>query len=888
MSNDLDVIRELEEETGLTFSRNDNVNLYARARASYSQDENGNVCRLVINNWKLRVFPGAVCKLRHLTEFAFYNHNPVVPPDEFRNLSSLRDLHLAGNTLEEFPRVLCELRELRHLSLREAKISSLPPEVGQLRKLELLNLRRNRLTSLPRELAQLESLHNLGLDGNPLESPPPEIVKRGVPAIREYLRQLPEEEEAREVNEAKLILVGEGHVGKTCLVQRLVHDRFIEDPTTEGIDITTWNIPAPSPEELEIRLNVWDFGGQAIYHSTHQFFLTKRSIYLLVWNARRAKDYDHIHRWLHAVQAFGGDSPVVLVLTKLHERDDDLNLKDLRERFPNIVELEKVDSYDGVGAGRLREVIAEQAWTLPHMKTAWVPAWLRVREALEADDRHWIPHKEFKRICRAESLKGDEIDVLDDYLHDLGVILHFRDRLALADMVILDPEWATDAVYKILDTSAVRDQGGVLLHDDLDDLWATYVLDASSLTELGRQKPFAATAKKLEKLAGREIIGRGSFAKKVREVLGAEPDAKLLGALEELARVTDEPLYPTEIHARLLELMERFELAYVLPDKKSHLVAELLPSTELDYSWINEGNLVFTYCYDFLPPGVLPRFIVLAHHHLETTPEGHQLRWREGALLACDGARAQVKVRLVDKYVEIRIDGERKRELLAIIRGHFDQIHSSFANVRIDAQVPCNCAADCPHMFNYESLLLAERKRVPAVQCQRSFEDVPLRALLDGYQTRKSRADETERITDARGDTHLHLQQTFQQIAVQTQTVTQAVDVKVDVRIDLPAIQSDFSELAGELEGVAPAFSKELQRIQDSLDEVAPSDEESKLKKPLNKLQRLLKKAAAENSDLNRALRGTKRGIELAQKVGKTYNKFAQWLGLPTVPDAFL
>ena len=31
-----------------------------------------------------------------------------------------------------------------------------------------------------------------------------------------------------------------------------------------------------------------------------------------------------------------------------------------------------------------------------------------------------------------------------------------------------------------------------------------------------------------------------------------------------------------------------------------------------------------------------------------------------------------------------------------------------------------------------------------------------------------------------------------------------------------------------------------------------------------------------------------KKGIEIAQQIGKTYNKFAQWLALPQIPDLFL
>ena len=108
------------------------------------------------------------------------------------------------------------------------------------------------------------------------------------------------------------------------------------------------------------------------------------------------------------------------------------------------------------------------------------------------------------------------------------------------------------------------------------------------------------------------------------------------------------------------------------------------------------------------------------------------------------------------------------------------------------------------------------------------------------------------------------------------------------MQVDLPKVQLEFAELAAELENTDPVFATELMRIQDSLDEVGPGDEPSQLKTPLNKLQRFLKKAADKDSEVHRTLKTTKRGLELAQKIGKTYNKFAQWLGLPIVPDVFL
>ena len=47
----------------------------------------------------------------------------------------------------------------------------------------------------------------------------------------------------------------------------------------------------------------WDFGGQDIYHATHQFFLTDRSLFLLLWNARQGWEQAKLHYWLDIIKA---------------------------------------------------------------------------------------------------------------------------------------------------------------------------------------------------------------------------------------------------------------------------------------------------------------------------------------------------------------------------------------------------------------------------------------------------------------------------------------------------------------------------------------------------------------------------------------------------------
>ncbi|MCI5158738.1 MAG: GTP-binding protein, partial [Candidatus Electrothrix sp. AUS1_2] len=231
-------------------------------------------------------------------------------PSELFQLTSLTELNLRGNNLINLPAQICQLISLTKLVIRFNKLSSLPIEISQLKSLVWLNLSGNNLTILPSEIFQLPKLKVLYLDGNPLTSPPIEIAEQGIKVTRQYLASLQQEE--RPLNQVKLLLIGEGAAGKTSLVKQLLNEDFDPDEdTTHGINIRNWKVEENG--DTPMRVNIWDFGGQEIMRATHQFFLSRRSLYVLVLDGRRDERPEY---WLRHIESFGGDSPVLVVLNK--------------------------------------------------------------------------------------------------------------------------------------------------------------------------------------------------------------------------------------------------------------------------------------------------------------------------------------------------------------------------------------------------------------------------------------------------------------------------------------------------------------------------------------------------------------------------------------------
>jgi internalin A len=316
----------------------------------------------------------------------------------------------------------------------------------------------------------------LTITSNKLNLPPEISRKRSPGSILEFLRQQ-QEEGVDYIYEAKLLVIGEGGAGKTSLANKLINPNYklkleageTPEKSTEGIDVLRLDFLHPSGNPF--RINLWDFGGQEIYHATHQFFLTKRSLYLLVADTRQ--DNTDFNYWLEVVELLSEASPTLIVKNEKQDRLCKINENQLRGRFPNLEKILPTNLADNRGLSEIIATIQHNISQLPHIGQPLPKTWVRVRDALEADTRNYITQTEFLTLCDTHGFKRhDDKLQLSGYLHDLGVCLHFQDDPVLKNIVILKPEWGTAAVYKVLDTKQVNQNLGCFTQTDLTQIWA--------------------------------------------------------------------------------------------------------------------------------------------------------------------------------------------------------------------------------------------------------------------------------------------------------------------------------------------------------------------------------------------------------------------------------
>ena len=402
-------------------------------------------------------------------EFLKAESNSITKIPDIQNFNAAKEINLNSNQIQDLPELETLPIKLERLMLGNNRLLALSPSfLGP--SLNLLHVQDNVISELPGELSHLHELTDLNVEGNPLVKPPPEVIRQGREAILGYLKD--QLEKSRPQWSSKLLLVGEGGVGKTSLVKQLLEEDFDErEGQTHGIRVRDISFKHPKLNEITMSLKSWDFGGQHIYHATHQFFLTNRSLFLLLWNSRLGFEQGKIDYWLDTIKARAPQSPILIVATHIDEHPARIPYQELKAKYTQIVGHWEISNLSGVGIRKLGLAIAEIASGLPLMGETWPSSWFLAAETVRERPEKYMPPQRLFSLMEEHGVTSDNATVLAQWLHDLGDILFFNEEDDLNDTVILDPQWVTECISRVLDSEEVIKEQGILTKHHMQDLW---------------------------------------------------------------------------------------------------------------------------------------------------------------------------------------------------------------------------------------------------------------------------------------------------------------------------------------------------------------------------------------------------------------------------------
>lgn len=436
----------------------------------------------------------------------------------------------------------------------------------------------------------------------------------------------------------------------------------------------------------EIRVNLWDFGGQEIYHSTHQFFLTKRSIYIFVWEPRKDTVEEDFDYWLNIVNLLGDGSPVLIVMNKSDLRFISIDEKRYKETFPNIAGFFQVSCLTKNGLSSFLASLHDTVRNLDHIGEELPTSWILIRAKLGEINKDYISISDFKKLCEEiiYDISRTHLELISDYLHDIGEIIHFKNLPLLRNIIIINPQWATKAVYSLIDTIAIQKNYGVFSYSDLE-----IYLD-------------------LEKYP-------------------VETHIQLLELMDRF-----------EICFKTVGSSDK----YVIPE----LLKNEVPNINAISDVLSQENIFkFRYKFNFLPDGILGRLICKLFYLLNSDNY-----WKNGAIFNYNSSKALVISDKLSKTIDITIAGLDNRDLYGLIKNELSQIFQLFKmqeSKEYNEEFACNCSIcvneQNPNYFPNPVLKKFIDTGRSTIDCFKSALTVNINDLLFKYRSTNSKKDIT-------------------------------------------------------------------------------------------------------------------------------------------------
>ena len=427
---------------------------------------------------RIREIPSCLLELPSINELNL-SHNDIIDiPDVPEWSASLSALDLSYNRLSNLPNSAVA-PTLKNLNISNNQFHTVPHCVCSFVHLTTLNIANNsNIRSLQPELGRLKNLLNLNLDGLNLKYPPRSVRVTTADCIKYLNSRL---RSPCEYYHMKMMLIGKQAMGKSTIVTRL-HNKDIGKESTVGVDISEWKY-APAYNKKIFHFSIWDFAGQEEYYATYQCFLSKRSLYLLVWNITEGDaGVTDLKPWLNNISVRAPDSCIIIVGTFLDKvSEEDRQSGKINELLRKVEELTRqyrrivVTNIIVVGLkGRMENVAKLKDYIYNaaaeyKIKNQYVMGFKIPSSFHALDNKLSTIHcqvkdgnhepimyaAEFQKMVRDLNLvdiqDNDELRTATHFLHEVGALLHYDDRKHnLDDLYFVDPRWLCDLLSTVV------------------------------------------------------------------------------------------------------------------------------------------------------------------------------------------------------------------------------------------------------------------------------------------------------------------------------------------------------------------------------------------------------------------------------------------------------